>query len=123
MRHMKPILLLVTATVLAMGNAVAQDDPPRHPREMTSEEREAARASRREQWENMSDEERAAAREQHKQRMHERRQAMRERYENMSEEERQAMRERRAKREGARPGKRGHEKRGESSPESDGAND
>jgi hypothetical protein len=112
MRYMKYILLLATAALMTMATAVAQDDPPREPREMNSEQRDADREARREQWQDMSEEERAAAREQHRAKAQERRAARREHFENMSEEERQAMRERRAKHKAEHPGYRGDGKRG-----------
>lgn len=100
MRYLKPTLMLVTATILALGSANAQDNPPREPRQMSSEERDAAREARRAKWDNMSEEERAAAREQRRQRNHEHRKAMRERFKNMSDEEREAARERRREHKG-----------------------
>jgi len=142
MRHSIHILLLATAALMAMGTAIAQDSPPQDRREMSAEERDAARQARRELWENMSEEDRAAAREQHRAKREDRRAANRERYENMSEEERaaareqrrarteerhaarreryesmseeerQAMRERRAERGGQHRGNKGHGQRG-----------
>ncbi len=115
MRHMKPVLFLAAATLLTMGTAVAQDDPQREPREMTTEERDAAREARRARWENMSDEERAAVREKREKRMAVRRAERRERFENMSPEERQAMRERMRERRTQHHEQRSHGKRGDSS--------
>lgn len=148
------LALLATgaATLLAMETAVAQDAPPPDPSAMSAEEREAFREARREQWQNMSEqeraatrekhraereqhraamrerydnmseEERAAAREQHRADKEKRRAAMRERYANMSEQERQAMRERRAERGARHPGRGGHGKRGKSPAGSDSDN-
>ncbi len=115
MRHMKHILLLATATLMTMSTAVAQDNPQREPRDMTAEERDAAREARRANWENMSDEERAAVREKREQRKAVRRAERRERFESMSPEERQAMRERRQERRVRHHEQRGHGKRGDSS--------
>ena len=115
MRDMKPVLILAAAALMTMGSAVAQDGPQREPREMTTEERDAAREARRARWETMSDEERAAFREKREQRMAERRAERRERFENISPEERQAMRERKRERSARRHEQRRHGKRGDSS--------
>ena len=108
MRHSKTILLVATVALLGMGTAMAQDDPPREPRQMSAEERDAAREARREHWQSMSDEERAAFREQHRAKSQQRRDAARERYQNMSDEERAAMREKREQHRAQHSGNRDH---------------
>jgi len=86
MRQMKQIMLFSVAALFCMGTGYAQDNPPQGPGNMSAEQRQAAKQARREQWENMSEEERATARAQRKEHMAKRRAAKRERFENMSEE-------------------------------------
>lgn len=119
MHYSKSALILLTAALLAMGSASAQDNPPHEPKEMSSEERDAAREARREKWENMSEEERTAAREQRRQEKSERRSAMRERWENMSDEEREVARERRSEHKGKRRHDRSRDRRGADRPAAD----
>ncbi|MGK0297399.1 MAG: hypothetical protein ACI9XC_001002 [Gammaproteobacteria bacterium] len=94
----KPALLLIIVTALTMNFANAQDlteDERAARREqfqnMTEEERNAERETRRENFQNLTDEERTAAREQ-------RRQQREERFENLSDEQRQVIQERRQER-------------------------
>jgi hypothetical protein len=95
MYQMSKIMMFSVAALFCMGTVYAEDNPPQVPGDMSAEERQAAKQARREQWENMSEEERATARAQRKEHMAKRRAANRERFENMSEEEREAMRARR----------------------------
>ena len=95
MRQLKTITLLGVAAVFCMGTGYTQDNSPQDPGSMSAEQRQAAKQARREQWENMSEEERAAARAQREERKAKRKAAHRERFESMSEEEREAVRARR----------------------------
>jgi len=119
MRHTKKIVLSGIAALMTMGVAYAQEEPPGDRQAMTPEQRQAAmeqrrtrQEARRNDWENMSDEQRATARAERDQKMEQRRAANRERYENMSDEERTAMRERRTERQSRHSGNRHQGQRG-----------
>jgi len=84
MQYGKTGIIITLTSLLMAGSALAQDAAPENRRDMTPEQREAARAEHRERWENMSDEERTAAREKHRDAKKARRVEHRERWENMS---------------------------------------
>ena len=94
MRQIKPVAMLAVAALLTMGTVYAQESPGQDSREMTVEQRQAAREAHRVRRENMSEEQRAAARKRFENMSEEDRQAMRQRRQNMSQEDRQAMRAR-----------------------------
>ncbi|MGY8813727.1 MAG: hypothetical protein ACKVHQ_03290 [Gammaproteobacteria bacterium] len=107
MSVIKPTLLFIIVSTLSMSSVIAQDlnaDERAERREqfqnMTEEERTAAREARRENFQNLTDEERSAAREA-------RREQRNERFESLSDEERQVIQERRQQRQASGEGVRG----------------
>lgn len=118
MRHGKTGIIITLTSLLLAGAALAQEAPPGNPRDMTPEQREAARAEHRERWENMTDEERQAARENRQEKKKARREERRERWDNMSDEERQAVREKRQAKGDERRHDRHHRQGGERRPQS-----
>ena len=112
MRHLNRLLAAGALAFAFATPVLAQDAEPGNPRDMTPEERHAARDARRADWENMSEEERAAAREARAAGREDHRAARRERFENMTDEQRAAARERIQQRRAEGGGRQGPRRRG-----------
>ena len=100
MSVIKPTLLFIIVSTLSMSSVIAQDLNADERAERREEERTAAREARRENFQNLTDEERSAAREA-------RREQRKERFESLSDEERQVIQERRQQRQASGEGVRG----------------